>query len=61
MVDENRVEGLGHQIKGAVKDIAGKVTGNEQLQAEGKAEKAGGHVQEGVGKGKDAVRDVVGK
>jgi uncharacterized protein YjbJ (UPF0337 family) len=59
MVDKDRVEGIGQQIKGAVKDIAGKVTGNEKLEAEGKAEKAAGKVQEGVGKGKDAVRDVV--
>ncbi len=59
MVDKDRVEGIGQQIKGAVKDIAGKVTGNEKLEAEGKAEKAAGKVQEGLGKGKDAVRDVV--
>ncbi len=59
MVDKDRVEGIGQQIKGTVKDIAGKVTGNDKLQAEGKAEKAAGKVQEGVGKTKDTVRDAV--
>jgi uncharacterized protein YjbJ (UPF0337 family) len=58
-MDKDRVEGVGHQVKGAIKEAAGKVTGNERVAAEGKVEKAGGHVQEGVGKGKDAVRDVV--
>ncbi len=58
-MDKNRVDGLASQVKGAVKETTGKVTGNEQLEAEGTAEKAGGKVQEGVGKGKDAVRDVL--
>ncbi len=59
-MDKSRIEGIGHQIKGAIKDGAGKATGNERVEAEGKLEKAGGKVQEGVGKGKDAVRDVTG-
>ena len=58
-MDKNRVDGLANQVKGAVKEGAGKVMGNEQLEAEGVAEKTGGKVQEGVGKGKDAVRDVL--
>lgn len=58
-MDKDRIDGMASQAKGAVKDAAGKVTGNEQLQAEGKADKAAGKVQEGYGKGKDAVRDVV--
>ncbi len=56
-MDKDRVEGMAHQAKGAVKDAAGKVTGDEKLQAEGKAEKAGGKVQNAVGGAKDAVRD----
>ena len=58
-MDKDRIDGLANQVKGAVKEGAGKVTGNEQLEAEGTADKAGGKVQEGVGKGKDAVRDVL--
>ena len=58
-MDKDRVDGLANQVKGAVKETAGKVTGNERLEAEGVADKTGGKVQEGVGKGKDAVRDVL--
>jgi uncharacterized protein YjbJ (UPF0337 family) len=57
-MDKDRASGVGHQVKGALKEGAGKLTGNDRLEAEGMAEKAGGKVQEGVGKGKDAVRDV---
>ncbi len=58
-MDKNRVDGLANQVKGTVKETTGKVTGNERLEAEGVADKTGGKVQEGVGKGKDAVRDVL--
>ncbi|MCQ8278462.1 CsbD family protein [Acetobacteraceae bacterium KSS8] len=57
-MDKNRLDGVAHQVKGTLKDVAGKITGNERLQAEGKAEKAAGNVQEGYGKGKDALRDI---
>ena len=57
-MDKDRAAGVGHQIKGAVKEGAGKATGNHTLAAKGEAEKTGGKLQEGLGKGKDAVRDV---
>ncbi|MCQ8239451.1 CsbD family protein [Rhizosaccharibacter radicis] len=60
-MDQDRAGGIAHQVKGAVKEAAGKVTGNDRLRAEGAAEKTGGKLQEGVGKGKDAVRDVLNK
>lgn len=59
-MDKDRAAGAGHQVKGAVKEAAGKATGNDQLRAKGAAEKTAGKVQQGVGKGKDAVRDVAG-
>lgn len=57
-MDKDRVEGVGHQIKGAVKEAAGKVTGDKKTQAEGAGEKAAGKVQNTAGGAKDAVRDV---
>ena len=39
MVDENRVQGAWDKVKGAVKEGAGKLTGDEKLEAEGKADK----------------------
>ena len=56
-MDKDRVEGAGRQAKGAIKDAAGKLTGDRKLQAEGKADKAVGKVQSEVGKAKDDVRN----
>jgi uncharacterized protein YjbJ (UPF0337 family) len=61
MVDQNRVEGIGHQIKGSIKEAVGKVTGDTKTQAEGTAEKAAGKAQNAVGGAADAVRDAVKK
>lgn len=61
MVDENRVEGAWDKAKGAVKDAAGKLTGDEKLQAEGKADKLKGKAESAVGGAKDGVRDAADK
>jgi uncharacterized protein YjbJ (UPF0337 family) len=58
-MDKDRIEGAGKQVKGAIKDAAGKVTGDRKLQAEGKADKLVGKVQSEVGKAKDAVHNAV--
>ena len=55
-MDKDRVEGAGHQAKGKVKELAGKVTGDSKLEAEGKGEKVAGKVQNTIGGVKDAVR-----
>lgn len=60
-MDKDRIEGAGKQVKGAIKDAAGKVTGDRVLQAEGKADKVVGKVQVEVGKTKDAIRDAARK
>ena len=56
-MDKDRVEGVGHQAKGAVKEAAGKVTGDKKTQAEGAAEKAAGKVQNAAGGVQDAAKD----
>lgn len=56
-MDKDRVEGVGHQVKGALKEAAGKVMGDTRTQAEGSAEKAAGKVQNAAGGVKDTVRD----
>jgi uncharacterized protein YjbJ (UPF0337 family) len=60
-MDKDRVKGAGHQAKGAVKEVAGKVTGDTKTEAEGKAEKAAGKVQSAVGGVKDTARDALKK
>lgn len=56
---KDQVDGVGKQVKGAVKDAAGGLTGNERLQAEGKLDKAEGKIQQKVGEAKDNVRDAL--
>ncbi len=52
-MNKDRIEGSAKQAKGAVKDAAGKLTGDAKLQAEGKADKAAGKVQNAFGGLKD--------
>ena len=56
-MDQDRAEGIGHQIKGGIKEGGGKITGDARTEAEGAAEKAAGKVQNAVGGAKDAVRE----
>jgi uncharacterized protein YjbJ (UPF0337 family) len=56
-MDEQHVKGAVDKAKGAVKDAAGKMTGDKELQAEGKLDKAKGHVRETVGDANDALKD----
>jgi uncharacterized protein YjbJ (UPF0337 family) len=56
-MDKDRIEGSANKAKGAVKEAAGKMTGDAKLQAEGAADKAAGKVQNAVGGMKDAVKD----
>ncbi|KXG86992.1 CsbD family protein [Agrobacterium bohemicum] len=58
-MDKNRIEGAAKELKGTIKEAAGKLTGNKKLEAEGKGEKIAGDVQGKVGKGADAVRDAL--
>lgn len=56
MVDKDRIAGSAKQVKGAIKEAAGKVVGDAKLQAEGKAEKAKGKIQNAAGSLKDTLR-----
>ena len=41
-MDREHVKGAADKVKGAIKDTAGKVTGDKKLQSEGKFDKAKG-------------------
>jgi len=60
-MDTDRIKGAAQQAKGAVKEAAGKVTGDKKTEAEGQGEKLAGKVQNAAGGAKDAVRDTVKK
>jgi uncharacterized protein YjbJ (UPF0337 family) len=54
---KDQVEGTFHELKGRVKEVAGKLSDNPKLEAEGTGEKIAGKVQEKVGQ----VKKVLGK
>jgi len=58
-MDKDRINGAADQTKGAIKEAAGKVTGDTKLQTEGKIDKATGKVESAVGGAKDTIRDAV--
>ena len=53
----DKTEGTFHEVKGKVKEIAGKLSGNPKLEAKGTGEKRAGKVQEKIGQ----VKKVLGK
>ena len=55
-MDKDRVAGSAKQMKGAVKESAGKATGDAKLRADGKADKLEGKVQNAVGGVKDTLK-----
>ena len=48
-MDKDRVAGSAKKIKGSIKEVVGKTAGNAKLEAEGKADKVEGKVQNAVG------------
>lgn len=59
MINKDEVKGKWEQTKGTVKDKVGEMTGNDRLEAEGEAQRAGGQAQESWGKFKRGVSEAV--
>jgi uncharacterized protein YjbJ (UPF0337 family) len=55
-MDREHVKGAADKVKGAIKDAAGKVTGDKKLQGEGKLDKAKGSAHNIAGDVKDTAR-----
>ena len=55
-MDKNRIAGAAKKIKGSIKEIIGKATGDAKLEAEGKADKVEGKVQNAIGGLKDTLK-----
>ena len=60
-MDKDRIEGKATELKGSIKEAVGKITGSDDLKAEGKADKLAGKAQAKVGEAKDAVKDTLKK
>lgn len=56
-MDREHVKDAANKAKGAIKNTAGKFTGDKELQSEGKVDKAKGDAHNAAGNVKDAVRD----
>ena len=56
MVNKDQVAGVAKQVKGSVKQAAGKATGNRRVQAEGTFDKIAGKLQKAYGDVTDKVR-----
>ena len=46
---KDKLQGVVHEVKGAVKENVGKAIGNPDLRDQGAAEKMGGKIQKKVG------------
>jgi uncharacterized protein YjbJ (UPF0337 family) len=57
-MDREHIKGAADKAKGAIKDTAGKLTGDKKLESEGKLDKAKGAAHNAVGNVKDAARDL---
>ena len=56
-MDREHVKGFAEKTKGAIKEGAGKVSGDKKLEGEGKLDKAKGAAHNVAGDVKDAARD----
>jgi uncharacterized protein YjbJ (UPF0337 family) len=56
-IDADRIKGIGHQLKGALKKGLGSIAGDPKLEADGIAEREAGKVQNAAGSARDTARD----
>ena len=55
-MNKDRVAGAAKEIKGSIKETIGKAVGDTKLEADGKADKIEGKVQNAIGGLKDALK-----
>jgi uncharacterized protein YjbJ (UPF0337 family) len=58
-MDKEHVKGAADKAKGAIKEGAGKLSGDKKLESEGKIDKAKGSAHKVAGDVKDAARDAM--
>ena len=59
-MDKEQITGGIKKATGTVKEKVGLATGDRDMEAEGKADKAEGRVRSGIGHAKDAAREILG-
>ncbi len=58
-MDTERVKGSLKKLSGSIKEQAGKLTGNKDLEADGIIEKTEGEFQDAIGQIKDGARKII--
>ncbi|MCZ2526831.1 CsbD family protein [Streptomyces sp. NPDC059506] len=56
MSTERKADSAAERLKGKAKETVGRATGNEEMEAEGRAEQAKGDIKQAGEKAKDAFR-----
>ena len=51
----DKMRGAGNDVAGNVKQAVGNATGNEEMEAEGRAQETKGDAQKALGNAKDAI------
>jgi uncharacterized protein YjbJ (UPF0337 family) len=58
-MNRDEIEGKKENIKGRIKEAAGTLTGNKELESEGSNERADGAAQEEIGKARRKVGESI--
>ena len=58
-MDADRIRGIAHQLKGALREGLGNITGDTTLTAGGIAERDAGKAQNAAGSARDTARDAL--
>jgi uncharacterized protein YjbJ (UPF0337 family) len=56
VADKDKIKGAGKEIEGKIEEGAGKLTGDADVEAKGKVKQVEGKVQKKVGEVKDDLR-----
>jgi uncharacterized protein YjbJ (UPF0337 family) len=59
MKNRDEVEGRSENLKGRIKEAAGTLTGNSELEGEGANQRAGGSLQEELGRARRKVGEAI--
>ena len=58
-MNKDQVKGRATEVKGDIKEAAGKMVGNQKLQGEGLVDQAKGKAQAGLGDAKEKVKNAI--
>lgn len=60
-MNKDQIKGAAREVAGKLQQKAGKLVGSDKQQAKGLAKQVSGKIQKGVGDAKEALKDVTSK